>query len=441
LEQLQRLQARAARAVSGAFKATSIPALDVETYLLPVEHQIWKHNVECLGRITLGTETLGEQEQQRRANRIRERNIRMSPRRAIQKAIQEEQGFSLKELEVITPYVVAPWWIGPKTFIEENAEKARSRHQHSIEKEPNAIHIYTDGSGINGHVGSAAVCTTTNQAKSAYMGEDTASTVYAGELQGISLALQIAQQDQDQGNIRTKVMIYTDNQAAIRSVARPRGKSGSYLLQDITQRIQTLRAQGLTVEVRWIPAHKGIYGNEAADRAAKEATGWRQRGPPGPRAQQPPILRSLKATLKMWSHRVVNSRWQAQWQQETRGRATFRHTPVPTPRVLQPHKHFAKRQSAIYTQLRTEKIGMNDFLFKQRVPGFTDPGCDCREGRQTVAHILLQCRKYSALRNLELGQFPGRQNLRTLLSERKVAAKVVKFTEQTQILGQFRISS
>jgi hypothetical protein len=58
-----------------------------------------------------------------------------------------------------------------------------------------------------------------------------------------------------------------------------------------------------------------------------------------------------------------------------------------------------------------------------------------------VAHILLQCRKYSALRNLELGQFPGRQNLRRLLSERKVAAKVVKFTEQTQILGQFRISS
>ncbi|RFN42691.1 ribonuclease h-like protein [Fusarium flagelliforme] len=140
----------------------------------------------------------------------------MSPRRAIQKAIQEEQGFSLKELEVITPYVVAPWWIGPKTFIEENAEKARSRHQHSIEKEPNAIHIYTDGSGINGHVGSAAVCTTTNQAKSAYMGEDTVSTVYAGELQGVSLALQIAQQDRDQGNVRTKVMIYTDNQAAIR---------------------------------------------------------------------------------------------------------------------------------------------------------------------------------------------------------------------------------
>ncbi|KAJ3469891.1 hypothetical protein MRS44_003956 [Fusarium solani] len=40
---------RAARAISGAYKATSAPALDIETHLLPIEHQIWKHNADCLG--------------------------------------------------------------------------------------------------------------------------------------------------------------------------------------------------------------------------------------------------------------------------------------------------------------------------------------------------------------------------------------------------------
>jgi hypothetical protein len=47
------------------------------------------------------------------------------------------------------------------------------------------------------------------------MGPDTASTVYAAELQGISLAYQIAQEYADGGGSRQEVAIYTDNQAAI----------------------------------------------------------------------------------------------------------------------------------------------------------------------------------------------------------------------------------
>ncbi|KAH7462407.1 hypothetical protein FOMA001_g18559 [Fusarium oxysporum f. sp. matthiolae] len=50
LSKLQSLQARASRVISGAYKAASIPALDVETYLLPVEQQIFKHNVDTLGQ-------------------------------------------------------------------------------------------------------------------------------------------------------------------------------------------------------------------------------------------------------------------------------------------------------------------------------------------------------------------------------------------------------
>lgn len=159
---------------------------------------------------------------------------------------------------------------------------------------------------------------------------------------------------------------------------RPRTRSAlDQYAGEIVRRTQELREQGLTIEIRWIPAHTGIYGNEVADQAAKEATGWRMKGPPGPKAQRPRVLHSLRSASKLWTSRVVNKRWQAQWRQETRGRTTFRHTPEPTPRVLQPHKNFSKRQSAIYVQLRTEKIGMNDFLFKRRVPEIKDPRCDC----------------------------------------------------------------
>ncbi|KAK1996456.1 hypothetical protein LX36DRAFT_534245, partial [Colletotrichum falcatum] len=88
-----------------------------------------------------------------------------------------------------------------------------------------------------------------------HMGDDMTLTVYAGELQGIVLALEMAQADKENGNHRSKVFIHTDNQAAIRSSAKPKGKSGAYLLEIIADKTQALREQGLDVELRWVPAH------------------------------------------------------------------------------------------------------------------------------------------------------------------------------------------
>ena len=66
--------------------------------------------------------------------------------------------------------------------------------------------------------------------------------------------------------------------------------------------------------VRWIPSHEGIERNEAADIAAKEATGWRE-GQAGSternRAALPGELYLVKATLKRDYRREVEKRWQA----------------------------------------------------------------------------------------------------------------------------------
>ncbi|EEY23737.1 conserved hypothetical protein [Verticillium alfalfae VaMs.102] len=330
LQRLERLQARAARVMSGAFKATSFPALDVEMHLLPVEQQIWRHNLVTIGRIG-------------------------------------------------------------------------SR----------------DGSGINGRIGAAAVCTTTSETTSVDMGADTTSTVYAGELQGIILALWMALADRAKGNIRSKILIYTDNQAAIRSSAKPKGKSGACLLKDIAQRIQELNSQGLSTEIWWISVYTGIQGNEDADRP------WE--------------LYSLQSTLKTWTHKEASKAWQRKWTSETRGRTSFRYTPKPTKKILQLHEGLIKRQSAILLQMRTEKIGLRKFLFSRRVPDITDDACPCREGRQTVSHVLLRRRRFRQLRRQELGSIPGRNDLRALLNKRTAAAKAIRFMEQTEILGQFRI--
>ncbi|EGY20904.1 uncharacterized protein VDAG_02428 [Verticillium dahliae VdLs.17] len=160
-----------------------------------------------------------------------------------------------------------------------------------------------------------------------------------------------------------------------------------------------------------------IQGNEDADRAAKEATGWREDGQTGPTAEQPRELYSLLSTLKTWTHKEASKAWQRKWTSETRGRTSFRYTPKPT-KILQLHDRLINRQSAILVQMRTEKIGLRKFLFSRRVPDIMGDICPCREGRQTVSHVLLRCRRFRHLRRRELGSIPGRNDLRALLNKR-----------------------
>ncbi len=66
-----------------------------------------------------------------------------------------------------------------------------------------------------------------------------------------------------------KVLIFTDNQAAITSSEQPKQQSGQYLLQVIALQIGSLSRQ---LEIHWILVHSGVAGNESADIAAKKAT-------------------------------------------------------------------------------------------------------------------------------------------------------------------------
>jgi ribonuclease HI len=178
----------------------------------------------------------------------------------------------LDKQEPIPLFITPPWRREPHTYIDNDADKARERHDHECAANK-SLSIYTDGSGIEGEIGSAAVCPLTQQTRSVHMGSDTQSTVYAAELQGTSLALQIAQEYADESGEHRQIAIYTDNQAAIWSIAKAEGRSGAYILADIAQQVLELQNKGYSVTVRWISAHVGIPGNEAADQAAKEATG------------------------------------------------------------------------------------------------------------------------------------------------------------------------
>ena len=67
--------------------------------------------------------------------------------------------------------------------------------------------------------------------------------------------------------------IFVDNQAAIITIRDPGTRSGQGIVERITQNINKIRTDGITVILYWIPAYDGHEGNELADTAAKKATG------------------------------------------------------------------------------------------------------------------------------------------------------------------------
>jgi ribonuclease HI len=296
LNTLQSIQARAARVISGAYRATSRAALDIESYLLPIEQQIWKHNADTVIRLLSSRDiaaTSGFQKSTAQLTAADKTRIKhASSWEKVHEDMKSKQIHGVETQEQIPCFLTPPWRQGPTTYIDATAERARARHDKEHAKE-DSLSIYTDGSGIEGEIGSAALCPLTQQLRSAHMGPDTASTVYAAELQGINLALQIAREYASRNGARREIAIYTDNEAAIWSIAKAEGRSGAYILADIAQQVQELQNQGRTVTVRWIPAHVGIPGNEAVDKAAKEATGWREHGRRNIPADAPPNLYTI----------------------------------------------------------------------------------------------------------------------------------------------------
>ncbi|EED19005.1 hypothetical protein TSTA_023400 [Talaromyces stipitatus ATCC 10500] len=146
------------------------------------------------------------------------------------------------------------------------------------------------------------------------------------------------------------------------------------ILGSIAEKWDELRSQGVQVTIHWIPAHQGIEGNERADIAAKEATGWRL--VQNNRGRQVPL------DMNSTAPRLVGLQ-------------------QPLLALKRDLKTLAYKQplSSILTQMRTGNISLRHFLYKRKIPGIDNGECQCQRGAQTVTHILLSCPRFKEERN------------------------------------------
>ncbi|KAG0158136.1 hypothetical protein PDIDSM_5649 [Penicillium digitatum] len=257
VKQFANIQSRAACLMSGAFKTTAREALDIELHLLPMQQQL--DRLVQLAAIR-GVYTDG-------GPNLEEGWLPHYTLGAIGEYLGEQEGIHPGTMDQ-----------APRVYIEER-ERAINTHKRTTEQLYAPARLYTDGSGYQGGIGAAvypAYPYRRNEARLCNMGTDDDATVYAAELRAIEMALEVIKERFNDDNewrdclAKSGVVIFTDNQATLRAIQNPRMPSGQVYLEGCLRLLEWCNDK-IQVELRWVPAHEGIPGNEAADMYAKEA--------------------------------------------------------------------------------------------------------------------------------------------------------------------------
>lgn len=107
---------------------------------------------------------------------------------------------------------------------------------------------------------------------------------------------------------------------------------------------------------------------------------------------------------EMWSRKEVEKSRHTSWHQEKNRKATFRHTlhhrKEGTSAARRSDKE-AKPYSGA-AEDREDRTRTQGLDFRRKVPDISGPMCVCREGRETVRHVLLTCRELRDLWQQEL---------------------------------------
>ncbi len=90
-------------------------------------------------------------------------------------------------------------------------------------------------------------------------------------------------------------------------------------------------------------------------------------------------------------------------------------------------------------QLRSEKIGLNDFLYRMKVPGIRNAECSCGWRKQTVKHILLFCPELAKERR-ELIEQVGTSDYRQILTQKHGIRAAARWMIKIGRLDQFSLA-
>ena len=437
LSKFSTVQRQAMKAITGCFRTTPTAALENETNLLPPTLRLRRKVLNTITRM----QTLPPRHPLHKWISQARKNGGHLPHPSNLENIVRHFPEYMQEVETIYPHIRPPWWtFKPTIHIDASKEAAEKHHlQTTTPNQSNTalsqgnaapslhetLHIYTDGSGIKKGIGAAMYCSTDQHIEQRYLGTETESMVYAGELEAIHMALHHVKHADN--NRYKKCRIFTDSQPAIKSLAKPKRQSGQSIIKCILDEIDTLYESNPAYELQleWVPGHKGIEGNEKADEAAKQAAIQKI---------NPTRKPSLKSARSNDIHQTLKRQWQEQWTKGRRTACRLRNT-SQRPNI-KPSLHIynqlgnKRRHIAWIARLRTGHCSLNQYL--ERFNIIDNAKCECGRGKETVKHFLLTCSKYEEERD-KLRREVGAQGMREerLLGDIKKVKHTIQFMEDT----------
>ena len=168
-----------------------------------------------------------------------------------------------------------------------------------------------------------------------------------------------------------------------------------------------------------------------ADLAAKEAA-------TDPEQQQMANgdTKTLIDTAKKTVELAIYRDWNHIWAHGKHGQSLRSLGIMPDKKRLERHQHLPRAISSIITQMRTGKIGLDAYLHS--INQAETSQCSCNQGEQTVEHILLRCREWTAEREEMWAGGRPILNLKGVIGDHKMAVRAARLMLRTGLLSQFQ---
>ena len=71
----------------------------------------------------------------------------LSPLEHIYRRLYQRRGPILERQEIILPFLVPPWWLGPSTSIAADLRRATKEHNNELMNSPDSLHIILSSNG------------------------------------------------------------------------------------------------------------------------------------------------------------------------------------------------------------------------------------------------------------------------------------------------------